>query len=92
MSFLYLPVTFSVDSSILTLCLLEMYLGTKRALKVKKVEALQIKAGGSSASIAKMSQKWKNQSNNDCPLKKGVNQPVNLCPSGSQGMPNPPQH
>ena len=92
MSFLYLPVTFSVDSSILTLCLLEMYLGTKRALEVKKVEALQIKASGLSTSIAKMSQKWKNQSNSDCPLKKGVNQHVNLCPSGSQGMPNPPQH
>ena len=69
-----------------------MDLWTKKALEVKKAVALQIKAGGSLAYTAKTDQKRKNQSDGDRQLKKGVNQPVNLGLSGSQGMPNPPWH
>ena len=42
-----------------------MDLGTKKALKVKKAVALQIKAGGLLAYTAKMGQKRKNQSDGD---------------------------
>ena len=66
--------------------------GTKRALKIKKVVALSIKVGGSLASSTKTSQKRKNQSDEDRPLKKGANQPINLGQSGSQGTPNPSRH
>lgn len=69
-----------------------MDLGTKKALEVKKVVALHIKAGGSLAYTTKTGQKRKNQSDGDRQLKKGVNQPVNLGPSRSQGMSNPPRH
>ena len=48
-------ITFLVDSSLLTFCFSNMDLGTKRALKVKKAAALQIKAGNSLAPAAKMS-------------------------------------
>ena len=69
-----------------------MDLGTKRALKIKNVAALSIKVGGSLASSTKTSQKRKNQSDEDRPLKTRANQPVNLGRSGSQGTPNPPRH
>lgn len=69
-----------------------MDLGTKRALKIKKVAALSIKVGGSLASSTKTSQKRKNQSDEDRPLKTRANQPVNLGRSGSQVTPNPPRH
>lgn len=69
-----------------------MDLGTKRALKIKKVAALSIKVGGLLASSTKTSQKRKNQSDEDRPLKTRANQPVNLGRSGSQGTPNPPRH
>ena len=67
-----------------------MDLGTKRALDVKRVAALQIKAGSSSAPTGKIGQKRKNQGDGEHPLKKVVNQLVTLGSSSSQGTPNPP--
>ena len=56
-SVLYFPmsVTFLVDLLLLPFCLSEKDLGTKRALEVKKVAALQIKVGSLSAPAAKTS-------------------------------------
>lgn len=58
------------------LVFLEMDLGTKKALEVKKAAALQIKAGSLSAPTAKTSHERKSQGNGERPLKKIVSQPV----------------
>lgn len=69
-----------------------MELGTKRALVVKKVAALQLKASSLSAFTAKTNQKRKNQHDGERPLKKIGSHLVASDSVGSQGSPNPPRH
>ena len=69
-----------------------MELGLKRAFVVKKAAVLQSKASSSFAPATKTSLKRKNQANRGRTVKKTVNQPVILDPTGSQGIPSPPHH
>ena len=80
------PKSWSIYSYLIVTFVVDIELELKRALAVKKTAAFQSKAGSSSAPVAKMSLKRKNQVDRGRMAKKTVNQPVISDPTCSQGI------
>ena len=86
------PKSWSICSYLIVTFVVDMELGLKRALGVKKAATLQSKACNSSTPAAKTSLKRKNQADRGHTTKKTVNQLIISDPTGSQGIPSPPRH